>query len=568
MDTVNENKTAESEIDRVKSSIQFFLDNKDDFKQVDNEIDSIHFINLLSFFENDDDLEKSHFKFINGLDLDTLIIALIDYYSKTCSEFKPNELFRTNNLLNVLKTLYFITNAQFKNEHLFKLNKKLFEDTQLVQLLLSFLQNENFLNKKFEFFELEDYISHIMLILKKTCENLLIKKRLNIEISDLELIFKNFNTSSLSNEFKEVFRQTSAQVLFLLPKTLEKCLQNINSHLKASDIIINKLVYYDLFYVQNLLYNIYNLDLDLNLVNYSLFNKCIGKFKLIFKQFYKIRNELDFKNEDINFEQPNESAEVNEIKISIFYYMLLIMDFGLTGSIQFNFNMGKRELIGLFLSFLDDDKFVDSLAKTSINVVFMIIKCVYYMSKWCMLNKNEWAGLRSIDIMDRIRSRLRTSKNEHIKEFCCYSYVYLSFALENKIEDFEDLSRVVENLLESLNKTGNGFESKEPLTKIKLEFLADDGKTIFKHDVSNEKAPSTSIINILIRVSLNEKYRRLVFERSFGAVKAIVMKGNYVEKMHAMKLLAQLCKTDDIADAVLNDADLFKYIKDVSKGEF
>jgi hypothetical protein len=277
---------------------------------------------------------------------------------------------------------------------------------------------------------------------------------------------------------------------------------------------------------------------------------------------------LDFKNDDINFEQPNEHADTNEIKISIFYYMLLIVDFGLTGSIQYNFSMGKRDFIGLLLSFLSDDKFVDNLAKTSTNVIFMIIKCVYYMSKLSLVNKDQWVGLNSIDILSSIRTKIKASKSEHLNEFCCYSYAYLSFALENKIEEFEDLSRVVESLLESLNKTGKSFELNEPQGKIKLEFLADDNKTLFKYEVSNEKAPSTSIMNILIRVALNEKYRRLIYDKSFGSVKAIVMNGNYVEKMHALKLLAQLCKTNDVADRILNDEDLFKYINDVVKGDY
>lgn len=279
------------------------------------------------FFKNNSD-----WKALNDNEFDSILVDLFLYLAESANSFKlktykydeeaPIERISQNDrsisiLIFILQITHNITQNQFYDKELSIFIQKLF-DKKLLEYLLEFLKQQEFLNEYNRELDFHQLIVSVLKIMRNLSENNKLDKNVWIQL-DVENKLKEFGQVCRCEMLYN--KELDLILTNLNIKTVEKCISNIK-FLKEPEKILNvNMSYGDFLYLSKQ-------------VRKSTFDKhemlmakdCQEIFKNLLQHFLTYKNELDFEDQVIELYYPKKSLNSKEKKISIFYYLLTVIN--------------------------------------------------------------------------------------------------------------------------------------------------------------------------------------------------------------------------------------------------
>lgn len=185
------------------------------------------------------------------------------------------------------------------------------------------------------------------------------------------------------------------------------------------------------------------------------------------------------------------------------------------------------------------------------------------LSRWSEDNKKEWNDLNLVETFLNLINVLKDVELTNKEEMIISAYYTIgNIADDKQIEVLPEINFVIERLLDELVNIANLMDSDSFIEKVKIQVIDDDRKIETWH-VSYSNRTLTGTLYGLTRFAVNHNTKNIIFEKS-SALETIILKGNDIEKLMSLKLLAQLCFDEEIANKVLNNHEFCKFIQDLS----
>ena len=442
-----------------------------------------------------------------------------------------------------------LADIQLRNEYLFEFNKKLF-DNKVLEALLAFYKCEAYLKKFSDHYDPDDKMIGIIATIRNISENPFYERQ-EWKNSKAEETLKEFKS-----EFPEMYNPLLEEVVANInQRNLDEFLAYLNELDDPAKIFDDFSVYKDIvnmkYYIKNPIFKKYEEFVTHNSV--VLFEK-------MFKHFYEISKDMDFESLLIEVGSQTDKNNLNQRRFTIFYNLLIILNEVIFRSIEINIYFGKLGLVKAIASYLNED-FIKKIANKK-NIILLLIKNLSIMSRWADDHKKEWNDLNLVEIFLNIIKMFKDKDESDNQEIIISSYYTIgNIADDKQIEALPEITFVIEKLLNELVQIADYFEHNKFLEKVKLQFMNGDKKIDYLK-VSYLNRAITGTLYGLTRFAVNEKTKNIIFDK-FKSLKAIVFKGNTIEKTCALRLLAQLCFNEDIGHDVLADVKLCKYLQEI-----
>lgn len=133
-------------------------------------------------------------------------------------------------------------------------------------------------------------------------------------------------------------------------KSVEGCLKNLIKLEHPEQIIESEEVYRDLFFIKFIIKKAIFKE-------WELFKQydCKSIFEKLFAYFYKIKDKLNFEKSKIHSKTTVDKAELNDRKLSVLYYLLVIQNELVFRSIELNIYFREISLVKSLVMFLNKD---------------------------------------------------------------------------------------------------------------------------------------------------------------------------------------------------------------------
>lgn len=569
----------QEKIKQFKKALSYILKVNEPNKIVDDQI-SYGAIFYIKYILNDDENfidQMRDWKFLLKSKFDSFLINIFNYLSGLCDEFIIEKVKVANSSsiklitdlnerrISVLDYLIIILNKladiQIVSKHLIEFNKRLL-DNKLIEILMSFYKHENYLRKRVVNFDPQDQMIGIMATIRNLSENPYFDKE-NFKSNNFLDVLKNFGKKC---RYKDAFNKLYIEIeLNVSQKNFEQILLFFNELNHPALLIENDEVYHDFFALKSFI------DLP-TFAEYELFkkHKCDELFEKLLLYFYEIKDELNF--ETFNYskhDKTKKSLSLNDKRIKILYYLLYIQNKLIFFSVEMNLYLGKMSVIKILSTFLSEKLFSNQTLEIPLvpikqKLLILVIKNLSIFSRYSDGRMKEWTDLKLVETLIELINLLEEKHEIDYQEIIISSYYTIgNIANDKQIEELPQINFVIKILIEELVTIANIFESNKFIEKIKIEILNDENK-IEKFEVSYLKRALTGTLYGLTRFAINLSTRKKIFEQ-IESIKTIIYKGNRIEKFYSLKLLAQLCFCDEIAQEVKNDTELYKFIRYVAK---
>jgi hypothetical protein len=549
------------QIDELRNSIQRLADLNKEFKLVftdsNNNIEHKNIYKTLLFVKNtltNNKIyeENTNWQFLFDENFAKIIVDiwsnLVVIYSELTlkpitdiNDQNPNENAdfdeRNASIFRYMCLITFnLTKNQYLNDELVKFNSSLLVGNNLINQLTNFF-DQKLMEQQVKF-------SYELIILAKIIRNIS-KNMIDKNIWKSLDVEKKLKESSLMNypEFR-----TSVNGLFqrINQKTPVQCLEYF-SRLSTIEFIESKQAYIDFFLLKKLLkkpiFDNFQIFIDFN---------CMEIFSKLLLTFFKIKADLDYQNYKESIDDANEKADLNERKISIFDCLLFVINKLSFKSINLGLYLNKKTLIKILYDFALDEEFIkNSITSIKNNVFSNLTILVLYSDE----NKNDWLDTVSIDSLIKI---LENISNSYISRQINILIGYL--ANDEQIQKLKQIENYSNELLNHLETIAKKFESNETLRKIKCEYLTESKRMVKDLYSSHYNGMLTGTLNLMIRLSINQKEKKKFYSGGINSTKTIIYKGNDLEKYFALKLLAQLCFDKEISMEISKDTKLIEFL--------
>lgn len=444
---------------------------------------------------------------------------------------------------------------QFNDTYLFQFSKNLF-DNDVIVVLLKILNEPKFF-REHPYWKNNVNMSIIILeIILNFSSNASLDRDKWHAMQTLEQLDQFVQSIELYNEHFHLKLVDSIREN-LKRRTLTECLDYFNRLNNPSLIIGDYRNYADFLYI-------YKLVKRITFDSFREFKKhdCKILFTKMLAYLFSIREELDFQQAVVSYDLPNEHADLNEKRISVLSYVLHIINSLIQKSIEINMYFSKKSLVKALLDYLTDERFTRRMPTS---LLYMIILNIYLMSKMADETKKDWKDLNTMECLINFLKYLKNDGDKQGDTNEIIERVFFTMSIivdDEQIENLTEINSVVNRLLEELAKLADYMEKGKKIDKIRIECLNDDGK-VEKHEVyCLNKVSSIDLLDLLKRYSVNEKTKYIIYHK-IDLIKTIIYKGNDIEKLYALRLLAQLCFNDVIAVNVSNDRTLMPYIREL-----
>jgi hypothetical protein len=349
--------------------------------------------------------ECSRFNSINEQDYDNLeeeihesnirIIFLFDYITIITRELVDKKYEYNNNMLEF-------------NRNLINLG--------LLKALIIFIRDFNFDILKYKSSDgnslLCDGLNCVFLILLSLSESFYFIDNKKLWI-DLKIESALLNIKLDKNKFDSL----------IINQTINKIISNLNQKPFNESIITllylnrNETLNYKQSYLEFL--NIYKLVSKRTFKQHTIFIQHNMKplFLRFLNEFLRLRHELDFKYvKSIHYNYPNMFASPNEIKLSIFHYILLIINKLIFSSVRLNLYFGSHALLHNSILFLKDVDFVhNTLIDSSYLILLMLIVNLSILSKYSNKNIQLWTNLNVLSTLIQFLNDMDSIEINRIK---------------------------------------------------------------------------------------------------------------------------------------------------------
>ena len=471
------------------------------------------------------------------------------------AELAPNQTTsfdeRCISILEYLVHIVFtLTNLQFKNETLFQFNVNLINN--------NIFEAFSLLYKYPKILKMKSYVKEFHdLLIEITCSIRNLSENQNCDKSML----KSIKIEQTLKELKQKHRYFQYMIdeisLNINQKSLYDSIKYLTTFKDMFRLIDNKYAYSELLFISKLvnkpLFKQQHLFIEFN---------CEKLFYNILFKLNQIKSELDLKKSKIEFYYPNKSASLNERRVSIFYYTLFIMNWLIYNSIKLNQYFNTLKMIKVLVSFLKDERFLARLYRYNLPILSAIIKNLTKFSRYSTESKKYWnqdSGL--IEILLKIKRWCDGDKKDEtrieINKSICYC---ISFILNDyQIETLKESEGFLRDILKDLVDITSIIKSDRYIKRVEREHLLENDIIIQEstYEVGFLKTYNLSaILDSLRHYAINASTKRLIY-KEIGSIKVIIEKGNYIEILYSLILMAHLCFDEEICRDLINNESIF-----------
>lgn len=300
--------------------------------------------------------------------------------------------------------------------------------------------------------------------------------------------------------------------------------------------------------------------------------KCEAMFSRVLKYYAQIANEFSYDTENgepckliTMVEDLIETAGLNQRRVFIFSYLIQIINQLAFKLVNFNIDFIKNDGLTGFFDLMRNKNFLQVLSEKDLKTLSSIFNNLNLFSRY--FDHSE--EFRQIWLESKI-APVFMDIALHFKIFKVVRFVYLILANISDldaVQSLPDINQVIRSLVSDMNSFVNYFKETPYITRIKIEKLDYKGE-INEYEVSflNGK----SLIGILF--SLNKmakdpilKYR--IWEANYAktSLKYIIINGNDIERLYALRVLENLFPIDSVVEVCLFDTALHNMLICLSK---
>lgn len=282
-------------------------------------------------------------------------------------------------------------------------------------------------------------------------------------------IWKSLNMEKALNDFAvecnhhEIYMELMNEILTNLnQKTLDECLVFLSTQKDPTKLIDNQEAYFYLFQVKSLV------KLP-TFKQYDLFSKydCLNLFQKILNSFYEKKSKLNWSKSSIHIRGTVPNADLNDRRVSIFYYLLMIINDLVFRSIEMNVYFGTISLVKTLVEFLSED-FYTKITENKKIVLILLIKNLSILSRWTDEVKGDWNKLKLVDKLLKFINLFKKNEQEY-KELIVSSYYCIgNISEDEQIETLPEVAFVINQLLEELVALADHYQNGKFLKKSKL----------------------------------------------------------------------------------------------------
>ena len=482
----------------------------------------------------------------------------LDRSSPDNQNLKTTSLYerRVNGFDFLITITHSITANQFLNDTLTNFNINLF-NLNIIKPILSILNNDSLqiclVDKSNTY--LFDLLVGILAILLDISEN----------SNNDKQVWKNLKSESILNKIKGWVPSYSFIIdeisMNINKKSLQESLEYINSLNVNDDFVQSEQVYIDLLFIYKLVhlnsFREHKIFVNLN---------CREKFIEILDYFFSIKTNFTYSFK-IKYDYPNKQASQDEKKLSIFNYINLIINNLVFQSIEMAFYFNRKEIIHLYVCFLNDNEFMSKVMVSNPAVVSNIANNLTVLSKYSDMNRKDWLNSLVVESMTSlINSRYMNIVwyklvNEKIKTsgLKCLSNILHGYEI-SRIPSFDSYTKMIINYVNNFSETIRKDNHKFKIIRKETEYLTDDNELIMIKSYWHEKVPVVSKLNELRRLSSCLKYQKMIFAECQESIKTIIYNGNNIEKLISLKLMSQLCFSKSNSNELIKDEQFIQFL--------
>ena len=195
------------------------------------------------------------------------------------------------------------------------------------------------------------------------------------------------------------------------------------------------------------------------------------------------------KKDKIEYYYPNAKAGLNERRISIFYYVLFIINWLTFNSVQLNLYLNKLSMIKVLVLFLRDEKFLNKLIRSNLTILSSIIKNLTKFSRYSVESKKYWTDSFLFEILLKLRRLLHPKETDasaktlesaklEIEKCICYCVSFL--INDNQIEKLKEAEYFLNELLLEFSQFAGIIEYNGYLDKDKREHLNENRNAVLQ----------------------------------------------------------------------------------------
>jgi len=238
-------------------------------------------------------------------------------------------------------------------------------------------------------------------------------------------------------------------------------------------------------------------------------------------------------------------------------------------SIKLSVYYANYDLIQTLLLFLIDNRILNKLIDDSNHILSTILSNLVIMSKHSDKNPNLWMQLNAIDFLNEFVDKFK-DQDDLQERFQVidrsYSCILNLTNQERVVTSLKHLDLYLSRLFHTLSLFAHVFESGKLLQRVEIEFL-DERENIFTIRVAYLNGKTlTGILQLLNRLAHSSATRLKIYGEKRN-LKVFILKGNFIERIFALKLLKTLAKDESIKKDLMEDEVLVQFFNQTLREE-
>ena len=408
-------------------------------------------------------------------------------------------------------------------------------------------------------------------------EEVLLDAEENEDVEE-ELDLVNPNKSGLSSLLQNLNENRKNEIVALL--------RSLNTQFEAESIFDSPLVYKCFFKLNNLTIRTSPSNDELRLFGKFKFEKLIAKMLAYYKG---ICLELDFSAIDANNNTAstniefNEDADLNKRRISIFSNMLFILNQLLFKLVDFTMEFLREPEAGLtsLLELATNEQIFQLLNENDLKLLSALVNSLKSLSMFHAYNED----IRRCWIDSKAAVRFIVVAHS-LKTFKITRQIYMILAQisdEDTIQSLPEINQVIKSLCSDMNSFCNLFKTSPSINRIQIELMnkwlliedpsrppVDNSDEVREYDITFLNGKSLiHVLNDLNKLAADPILKNRIWEAHYAknSLKYIILNGNEIEKLYALKLFYNLCRIEQVVEFLYMDAVLKNSIVMLSKNK-
>lgn len=300
--------------------------------------------------------------------------------------------------------------------------------------------------------------------------------------------------------------------------------------------------------------------------------------------FNRIALDMNFNADDIFTHTDNvlhEDSNENQRRVYVFSTLLTILNQLLFKLVSFNTEFLSEPDLGLtsLLELVNNKKLFKILTESQLKITSAIVNSLKSLSIFYAHNED----IRNCWITAKMAPRFVTIA-QNLKTFKIVRQVYLILAQisdEDTVQSLPEINQVIKSLCSDMNSFCNLFKTSSHIERIQIElmskWLLDDDELAQSTNMLTKEYDITflngksliHVMNDLSKLAKDPILKHRIWEAQYAknSIKYLIINGNEIEKLFALKLLQQLCRIEKVVDYLEQDIVFKNSIDMLSKNK-